>query len=51
MGARRLPPEFVYQGVIGGVAERKNLTEMMNAPVQEGAAKNGFARMRELLGG
>jgi DNA helicase-2/ATP-dependent DNA helicase PcrA len=31
--------------------ERKNLTEMMNAPVQETAAKNGFARMRELLGG
>ena len=31
--------------------ERKNLTEMMNAPVQEDAAKNGFARMRELLGG
>jgi DNA helicase-2/ATP-dependent DNA helicase PcrA len=31
--------------------EKKNLTEMMNAPVQENAAKNGFARMRELLGG
>jgi superfamily I DNA/RNA helicase len=31
--------------------ERRNLTEMMNAPVQESAAKNGFARMRELLGG
>ena len=31
--------------------ERKNLTEMMNAPVQENAAKNGFARMRELLAG
>jgi len=31
--------------------ERKNLTEMMNAPVQDVAAKNGFARMRELLGG
>ncbi len=31
--------------------ERKNLTEMMNAPVQETAARNGFARMRELLGG
>jgi len=31
--------------------EKKNLTEMMNAPVQETAAKNGFARMRELLGG
>jgi len=30
--------------------EKKNLTEMMNAPVREGAAKNGFARMRELLG-
>ena len=30
--------------------ECKNLTEMMNAPVQEAAAKNGFARMRELLG-
>jgi superfamily I DNA/RNA helicase len=30
--------------------ERKNLTEMMNAPVQETAAKNGFARMREMLG-
>jgi len=31
--------------------EKKNLTEMMSAPVQEDAAKNGFARMRELLGG
>jgi superfamily I DNA/RNA helicase len=31
--------------------ERKNLSEMMNAPVQEAAAKNGFARMRALLGG
>ena len=31
--------------------ERKNLTEMMNVPVQETAARNGFARMRELLGG
>jgi len=31
--------------------ERKNLTEMMNTPVQEDAAKNGFARMRALLGG
>jgi len=31
--------------------ERKNLTEMMNAPVREDAAKNGFARMRALLGG
>jgi DNA helicase-2/ATP-dependent DNA helicase PcrA len=31
--------------------EKKNLTEMMNAPVQEDAAKNGFARMRALLGG
>jgi len=31
--------------------ERKNLTEMMNEPVREEAAKNGFARMRELLGG
>ncbi|HEX4083796.1 MAG TPA: UvrD-helicase domain-containing protein [Chthoniobacteraceae bacterium] len=30
--------------------ERKNLTEMMNAPVKEDAAKNGFARMRALLG-
>jgi len=29
--------------------ERKNLTEMMNAPVQEDAAKNGFARMRAML--
>jgi superfamily I DNA/RNA helicase len=31
--------------------ERKNLTEMMNAPVEETAAKTGFARMRALLGG
>jgi superfamily I DNA/RNA helicase len=31
--------------------ERKNLTELLNAPVQETAAKNGFARIRELLGG
>ena len=31
--------------------EKKNLTEMMNAPVQETAAKSGFARMRALLGG
>ena len=31
--------------------ERKNLTEMMNAPVQDVAAKSGFARMRALLGG
>jgi len=31
--------------------EKKNLTEMLNIPVQETAAKNGFARMRELLKG
>jgi superfamily I DNA/RNA helicase len=31
--------------------ERKNLTEMLNSPVPETAAKSGFARMRELLGG
>jgi superfamily I DNA/RNA helicase len=31
--------------------ERKNLTEIMNAPVQEDAAKSGFARMRAMLGG
>jgi superfamily I DNA/RNA helicase len=31
--------------------ERKNLTEMMNTPVQDDAAKTGFARMRALLGG
>ncbi len=39
---KELPDEWI---------ERKNLTEMMNAPVQETAAKNGFARMRALLGG
>jgi superfamily I DNA/RNA helicase len=31
--------------------ERKNLTEMMNAPVEENAVKDGFARMKALLGG
>jgi superfamily I DNA/RNA helicase len=31
--------------------EKKNLTQMMNAPVQESAVKTGFARMREVLGG
>jgi superfamily I DNA/RNA helicase len=30
--------------------ERKNLTEMMNTPVQETAAKTGFAQMRAILG-
>jgi superfamily I DNA/RNA helicase len=39
---KELPDEWI---------ERKNLTEMMNAPVQETAAKSGFARMRALLGG
>ena len=31
--------------------ERGNLAEMLNTPVAESAAKNGFARMRELLNG
>jgi superfamily I DNA/RNA helicase len=30
--------------------EKKNLTDMLNTPVQHTAAKNSFARMRELLG-
>jgi len=38
---KELPEEWI---------ERKNLTEMMNTPVQENAAKMGFARMRSLLG-
>lgn len=29
--------------------ERKNLTQMMNAPVQEKAAKSSFARMKAML--
>lgn len=39
---KELPEEWI---------ERKNLTEMMNAPVKEDAAKSGFARMKQLLGG
>jgi len=30
--------------------ERKNLTEMMNTPVPDSAAKTGFAQMRAILG-
>jgi ATP-dependent exoDNAse (exonuclease V) beta subunit len=31
--------------------ERKTLTEIMNTPVKETAAKSNFARMREMLKG